>query len=97
MYVLVFASSGVSGGLGPKSTCFFACSIARSPLNAVAIAEGAGLCELTETLGREVADGNSFRGQPPNNKGSAPKNPIAIARLASHVILLLRIVEYLSN
>jgi hypothetical protein len=66
-------------------------------LNAVAIAEGAGLCELTETLGREVADGNSFRGQPPNNKGSAPKNPIAIARLASHVILLLRIVEYLSN
>ena len=69
MYDRVFANAGVSGGLGPKSNCFFACVIARSPLKALRIGRGVGVDELDEVLTREFG-GISFLGQPPNKNGS---------------------------
>src|ERR1041384_3185213 len=69
MYSRVFKSCGLSGGRGPKSSCFRTWSIARSPLKAATM--GAARVDggaFVEILARGRA-GGSFFGQAANNTG----------------------------
>src|SRR5512144_1421314 len=86
MYARVFASSGVSGGLGPNSNCFLTWAMARSPLKAVATGAGLGLGEVSEMPTRVSVAGRSFRGQPPSN-GRMLKSATTASRLCCQLKL----------
>src|SRR5882724_2092842 len=81
MYSRVFASSGEPGMRGPISTCFFTCSIARSPLNATASGTTAGFASPARSeVAMRAFGGGLFLGQPVNPIENVKRNK-AIAKL----------------